>query len=224
MASECIYQENDLESDRRCMLKLFHTYIQTHAGYAIGIAVGASAIAANYRNFVELNLFPAFLILILFMIGWAAYQLKRILYWTSYANVILGINSHQLEMLFERWYIDDCRVRFEKKLPQKGDCWRDLCPNTYKLTQATSYFLKHNNEEKSILHFVQQMRFNQFAVHYTLIAAPIFLIFMTFNQPLYYWYFIFGLASSMFGFSFFVGGWYLWRKNLEARATKGYTT
>ena len=102
-------QDDELESARLSMLKFYHTYNQTHAGYAIAIVVGASAIIANIKNFIDLNFVLAFVILLLMIGGVAIYQFKRVFYWTACVNVALEMNKEQLEEWFQGWYVNVCK-------------------------------------------------------------------------------------------------------------------
>jgi hypothetical protein len=92
--SKELINENDFEESRRCLLTSYHSYVQTHAGYIIGLIIGLFAVIATFHDFLINGFWGtfAFIFLILAILGTSAYMTLRIFYWTAYANVANGIS------------------------------------------------------------------------------------------------------------------------------------
>ncbi len=84
----------EFEAARRCMIRLYHTYNQTHAGYLIAIGVGALALFSNiealfkFFSWIGIGLIFGFLICLFALTG------LRVIYWSTVASLCTGITSN----------------------------------------------------------------------------------------------------------------------------------
>ncbi len=180
---------DDFESARRCLLKLTHSYVQTHAGYAIALSVGLAALFSNYQSFYELNLTSLFLIVLLVVIGALLYMIKRIVYWTLYANIVMGIIQEETEKQFGYWYIEDCKTQIYNERAPHPVNWRHNRPYVYKIIAATQQSIKYDRDGARPLIFFGGLSFTDFAVIYSLfaVAAFGFLNYSDFISSLSFW-------------------------------------
>jgi len=85
--------EKDFEDTRKCLLNSYHSYVQTHAGYIIGLIIGASAVIYSFNALHAIGVWGifAFVALILVILGASLFFALRIFYWTLWANVAIII-------------------------------------------------------------------------------------------------------------------------------------
>jgi hypothetical protein len=97
----------ELEGMRKTLLKMYHSNIQTHAGYLIAIIIGSLTLFSRLDTFFGNSLFIgsgwAFLVLLWLILMAGIWAILRIVYWTSYANVALTIS------------VDDMKIGFNNK-------------------------------------------------------------------------------------------------------------
>ena len=99
--------EDGLEETRRCLLNMYHSNIQTHAGYLIGIIIGSLALFSRMDTFFGtlavfvysdwFFLFLLWLIIIAFI-----WNVLRIVYWTSYVNNAITLSAKEAAEKFNR--------------------------------------------------------------------------------------------------------------------------
>jgi len=78
---------DEFEETRRCLLNLYNSNIQTHAGYIIAIIIGVLALISNVETFLKNPILAViFWILIAMCIGLPIYMIGRISFWTYYSS------------------------------------------------------------------------------------------------------------------------------------------
>ncbi len=87
--------ENNLfEESRRCLLTVYHSYVQNHAGYLITLGIGflvlVSSFESFYRNNYDKCVFWGFMIALVVLL---AFCFLRMFYWTTYTNLTIGISQ-----------------------------------------------------------------------------------------------------------------------------------
>ncbi len=213
-------QNSEFEFARRAMLQLYHSNIQTHAGYIITIGVGLAALAANYSNFVERSIVPSFWVLVLAFIGFALYALKRIFLWTVYTSAVIAIPEYKAEKLFMCWYLSDSFRRESEDREVQTGYWRDSAPFTLRLQCAIDQHLIRDNDNEGNIMFIGTMRVSNFAFCYTLAAVGFFIfINSTYNFPISV--LTLGLANMALYFvaasSAYLMSRYIWREQVVGR-------
>jgi hypothetical protein len=88
----------DIEDTRISLLKNYHSNIQTHAGYMIALIVGGLTIFSRLDIFFGKQLFVPhagwiFIFLIGILITSGIWIVLRIIYWTSYVNLLYPSNT-----------------------------------------------------------------------------------------------------------------------------------
>ena len=90
------------EKTREYILKIYHSDIQTHAGYLIAIVIGVLALISRWDVFFNNSLTKIIFFIILAVISaFAAYAFKRMFYWIAHSNVIIGANTESIESWFD---------------------------------------------------------------------------------------------------------------------------
>lgn len=97
----------ELEETRRCLLKMYHSDIQTHAGYLIGIIIGSLTIFSRLDAFFGSSaVFPhsGWVFLVLFgLIALAGFwTILRIYYWTILSGYVQGTPLNEMYDLFNK--------------------------------------------------------------------------------------------------------------------------
>lgn len=127
----------EFEEARRCLLNLYHSNIQNHAGYLIAIIIGSLTLISQWDSFfsspqkpvppITGNIFVGMIITIFIV---SAYFIIRLKYWTSRADILSGIRMDEIEELLE-----------EPNMKRKEPLPKDV-PYTLKLMLATSQRLR----------------------------------------------------------------------------------
>lgn len=97
----------ELEETRRCLLKMYHSDIQTHAGYLIGIIIGSLTVFSRLDAFFGSSaVFPhsSWVFLVLFgLIALAGFwTILRIYYWTILAGYVQGTPLNEIYDFFNK--------------------------------------------------------------------------------------------------------------------------
>ena len=98
------------EETRRCLLRMYHSNIQTHAGYLLAIIVASVTLIVNWENFfpsIEKTLLFwtqfVFYGLVISIIGFTFYVLQRMLYWNAFNNVVLTLTIPETINYLEKY-------------------------------------------------------------------------------------------------------------------------
>jgi hypothetical protein len=93
-------QNDNLENTRLCLLKLWHGYNQTHAGYLIAIIIGTLTLISRWDIvFVVYNL-PivryAFYFILIAISCVVSYVIKRMFYWITLSSFLAKIEKKDI--------------------------------------------------------------------------------------------------------------------------------
>ena len=85
--------EKEFEETRRLLLKLYHSNIQTHAGYIIALIIGLFTVVSAFKTFFDfhqwgIGVLGFIIVLIILSIGFMG---LRIIYWTIWTNVAITV-------------------------------------------------------------------------------------------------------------------------------------
>lgn len=107
---------NELEDARKFLLKSYHSYVQTHAGYIIAIMLGFFALISGFDTFSKIyggTIF--FIILMIALVKLGAFMILRITYWTCYTNYATNLTLKDVIYFFN-----------EFNSPKKYPFWKNL--------------------------------------------------------------------------------------------------
>ncbi len=97
--------DTDFEESRRCLLNVYHSYVQNHAGFAIAVIIGAFTLLSSWNSFFGTNktaLSPYIFFSLISALGSAGfYVLIRTMYWTNYAGCLTSILPEGTEKLYK---------------------------------------------------------------------------------------------------------------------------
>jgi hypothetical protein len=94
---------HDFEETRRCMLKVYSSHIQTHAGLLIAIIIGAFTLISRFDVFYSFrNGTVTFGLLLSILIGAGSYLLCRIFYWSFFDNAAVIVHYSLIENIRRR--------------------------------------------------------------------------------------------------------------------------
>lgn len=95
--------KKEFEEARRCLLNSYHSYVQNHAGYVIALVIGLLALISNYDSFLKTGsviVFGFFCFFIMLIVGAFFYMVRRIQYWTSFADLALCLTLDDVILFF----------------------------------------------------------------------------------------------------------------------------
>ncbi len=126
------YKGKELEETRRCLLNMYHSSIQTHAGYLIAIIIGSLTLFSRWQDFFNC-IAPwysewVFLVLLYLLIVIGFWTIMRISYWNSYSNYALGIIPKTVVKKFNEYN--------KYKYEETGECYFEKPPRTTMLQWA----------------------------------------------------------------------------------------
>jgi len=131
---------NDFEKDRHCLLEIYHSKIQTHAGYIIAIAIGSFALLSSQKY-----LFPVIVVdvILSLLLGLVAYQFFRINYWTKLSNYVIKAQLTETETFYSN-YCSQIEKKYEKRREQGKKVYEynlKVAPYTFRIERkAIDYF------------------------------------------------------------------------------------
>jgi uncharacterized membrane-anchored protein YhcB (DUF1043 family) len=96
---------SEFEVTRRCLLKMYHSNIQTHAGYLIGIIIGSLTLFSRLDTFFVQSAVSLYFDLIFWFLLWVViiagiWVILRIVYWTSASNYIFSNTLNDIREKF----------------------------------------------------------------------------------------------------------------------------
>ena len=102
-----MFRENKIDEDRRTLLKIYHSQVQTHAGYLIAVIIGFLTLVSRWSDFLKYqNTTIIFYGLLSVIMAVSFFIIARISYWTMYGNTILRIAEADIENFCE-FYKDE---------------------------------------------------------------------------------------------------------------------
>lgn len=126
---------HDFEETRRCMLKVFASHIQTHAGLLIAIIIGAFTLISRFSDFYALrNNAITFGLLLSILIGAGSYLLCRIFYWSFCDNAAVIVHYSIIEKI--------CNDEKKEIKVEKGENVKEPIPQTHALAFFIAKYLK----------------------------------------------------------------------------------
>jgi hypothetical protein len=127
--------EADFEETRRCLLNLYHSYVQTHAGYLIALVIGLVTFIPTViftfdtllKSLGGTTVFSILIIGIILMFGLLVLNVVRVYYWTIYANNVTFIPIDKAIKYFNERKIT---IPINKRLEDFPELYSYKMPNT----------------------------------------------------------------------------------------------
>ena len=129
-----------LKKTRRCLLTSYHTFVQTHAGFIIALAIGFFALISSFKDFLNYGFFGivAFIALNTGIFLISGFMVLRIVYWTLWASSTISIP------------METAIINFNKQNAKFKNPYYVRAPNTQIIQVGIMVQLKKQMEDEEI--------------------------------------------------------------------------
>jgi hypothetical protein len=100
IASKVNVDKQTFEESRRCLLTVYHSYIQNHAGYLIALIIGLIALLSTSESFFRTLGSLGFWVSFGVVLALIFYDLLRMIYWNHCVSQAIGLSeeiAHSVE-------------------------------------------------------------------------------------------------------------------------------